>query len=41
MGGTNAQLPIGRQEPLPGYRPATAPPHRRADNRAQDKDGRI
>ena len=41
MGGTNAQLPIGRQGPLPGYRPATAPSHRRTDNRAPGKGARI
>ena len=40
MGGTNAQLPIGRQVSLPGYRAAFAPPARRAENLAEGKDGR-
>ena len=38
MGGTNAQLPIGRQVSLPGYRSAVAPLARRAENLAEGKD---
>jgi hypothetical protein len=38
MGGTNAQLPIGRQVSLPGYRPAIVALHRRTENLAEGKD---
>jgi hypothetical protein len=38
MGGTNAQLPIGRQESLPGQCPPVALSHRRAENLAEGKD---
>jgi len=40
MGGTNAQLPIGRQESLPGQCLPVVLSHRRAENPVEGKDDR-
>jgi hypothetical protein len=41
MGGTGAQLPVGWQASLLGYRPGVASAYRRPEDPAEGEDDRI